>query len=184
MNKNIGIVLIAFIVIAVGGVFYANQQAQKTKMEQEKVAMIKQKEEAKAKEEIAMKEKQVMEKKNQEVTAMAMNDTSSKKGKLFDVTGGISSGMAYLLRKDKLYHSLTANLPDPKEGTFYEGWLVNKTPKLAYFSTGMLEKTKDGSYALSYSSDNLYQGYDFVVVTLETVKDSNPEKHILEGTVK
>jgi len=53
-----------------------------------------------------------------------------------------------------------------------------------FIDTGKLSKQKDGSYEVSYSSDNLYEGYDFVVITWEQVDDQKPEKHILEGTAQ
>ncbi|MBI3384633.1 anti-sigma factor [Candidatus Gottesmanbacteria bacterium] len=122
-----------------------------------------------------------------DLMAMLMKEAGTKKGTLLDVSGGKGSGMAYVLRKDgKLYLSLTAKLPDPKEGTFYEGWLVVKgSNPVKFFSTGKLTKEADGSYSLSYTSDqNAYEGYDFVVVTWEVVDDQKPEKHILEGMVQ
>lgn len=184
MNKNILWLIAVAVIIIGGGMFVANQQskkAQETKMMQEKAGM-------KVKEDLAMKQKKeaetAMMKKNEEVMAMAVKDSTSKKGNLVDVTNGASFGTAYILRKDgKLYHAVSAKLPDLSLG-FYEGWLVLKTQQNPlFFSTGKLSKDKDG-YILSYSSDNLYEGYDFVVVTEETVDDKKPEKHILEGTVK
>jgi len=113
-----------------------------------------------------------------------MDDPDSLSGTLDDVTGGNSSGTAYVLRRDgKLWHTVTANLPDPTEGNVYEGWLVNKTPSLMFFSTGVLEKQADGTYTLSFMSDKLFEGYNFVVITEETVVDPTPEEHIIEGTV-
>ncbi len=186
MNKSGMItIIVAVLFLVVGGFFVSNQQSQKAeqaKMAQEKAAM-------KAKEDLAMKQEKAAEtemmKKNEEVMAMAVKDSTSKKGNLVDVAGGTSFGTAYILRKDgKLYHAVSAKLPDLSLG-FYEGWLVLKTQQNpVFFSTGKLLKDKDSNYTLSYSSDNLYKGYDFVVVTEEAVDDKKPEKHILEGTVK
>ncbi len=163
-------------------------------MEQEKAATA-------AKEDAAMKEKAAMEKdktmdggkdeaakmkKNEDIMMMAQQDTTSKKAALTDVSGGNGTGKAFVLRKDgKLYFTASANLADPATGTFYEGWLVVKgsnPPK--YIDTGKLTKQKDGSFEVSYSSDNLYEGYDMVVITWEQVDDQKPEKHILEGTAQ
>ena len=113
-----------------------------------------------------------------------MDDPDSLSSTLEDVTGGNSSGTAYVLRRDgKLWHTVTANLPDPSGGNVYEGWLVNKTPSLMFFSTGVMEKQADGTYTLSFMADKLYERYNFVVITVETVVDATPEAHILEGTV-
>ena len=120
---------------------------------------------------------------DEETKVDIMTDPDSLTAVLADVSGGNSSGTGYVLRKDgKLTHMVVADLPDPEEGTVYEGWLVNKTPTLKFFSTGVLEQGDDGKYSVSYMSDNLYEGYNFVVITLETVVDETPEDHIIEGT--
>lgn len=200
MNKNLGILIaagIALLVLAGGGLYIANQnskQKEEAKMASEKAAM-------KAKEsfdnaqdkDAAMKKdadkgigEDIMMKEKENIMMMAQQDSSSKKATLIDVSGGTGTGKAFVLRKGgKLYHTATGNLPDPKNGTFYEGWLAVKganPPK--FIDTGKLTKQKDGSYEVSYSSDNLYEGYDFVVITWEQIDDQKPEKHILEGTAK
>lgn len=118
------------------------------------------------------------------IMEMAMNDKDSKKALLTDVRGGSFSGKAFVLRKDnKLSYTASGNLPDPQEGTFYEGWFVKKGTA-DYISTGKLDKQKDGSYEVSFSSDNLYPDYNFIVITLEKTDDKKPETHILEGTLE
>lgn len=187
MNKNMLWIIVLVVVLVLGGVYVVNQQskrAEQTKMEQEKATM-KDKEDAamKEKEAMAKKDEEAMMKKETEIAGMAMTDASSKKATLVDVSGGKSTGKGYVLRKaGKLYHTATANVPDPAEGSFYEGWLAVKgaTPP-QFVSSGKLKKQQDGSYQVSYSSDNLYQGYDFVVITVEKVDDQQPEKHIVEG---
>jgi len=105
--------------------------------------------------------------------------------KLEDVFGGNSKGTGYILRDGKvLYHKVTAELPDPEGSDFYEGWLVQQTPVLKFFSTGEMVEESDGNYSLSYESETQYENYNFVVITLETVRDAVPEKHILEGLSK
>lgn len=127
-------------------------------------------------------------KKNQDIMMMAQQDTTSKKGDLKDVSGGTASGKAFVLRKEgKLYFTASADLPDPANGSFYEGWLVKKgSSPVRLTDTGKFDKQSDGSYEDSYSSENLYDGYDFVVVTWEQgqVNPQNPGKHILEGMVQ
>jgi len=101
---------------------------------------------------------------------------------LQDVSGGTSTGTAYILRENgKLTHHVMATLPKPEAGTFYEGWLVQKSP-LKFFSTGEMVMGEDGTYSLEYMSDQEYPTYDLVVITLETTRDDTPEEHILEGT--
>jgi hypothetical protein len=100
---------------------------------------------------------------------------------LLDVSGGNGTGKGYVKRTDgKLVHSVVANLPDPTGNNFYEGWLVQQTP-LKFFSTGNMFLGNDGNYILEYESSELFESYNFVVITLETKKDTTPEKHILEG---
>lgn len=110
---------------------------------------------------------------------------NTKRGNLMDVSGGSSNGTAYTLRTSEgLKHMIIANLPNPKAGEVYEGWLVQQEPELMYFSTGEMQKQYDGQYALMFEDDELHEGYDFVVITLESKVDATPEAHILEGTVK
>ncbi len=182
IKSNITAIVIVLLLIVGGGLFFANQQSQKAeqaKMAQEKAAM-------KAKEDAAMKEKESMMKKDMGVMEMAMKDSTSKQATLTNVSGGTATGKAFLLRKDgKLLFTASSNLPDPKEGTFYEGWIVKKdTSPAQYEDTGKLKKQKDGSYEVSKEFDETYEGYDFVVITSEQADDQKPEKHILEGTAQ
>lgn len=101
---------------------------------------------------------------------------------LIAVDGSDSSGTAYRLFKDgKLYHVVTANFPDPPENNSYEGWLVQPSP-LKFFSTGVMQKNKDGMWILEYETDQEYPTYLKVVITLETQVDAVPEKHVIEGS--
>lgn len=111
----------------------------------------------------------------------ANNDLSSI---LEDVSGGTSSGTASISREDgMLTHSATATLPEPAGSNFYEGWLVQTQP-LKFISTGKMIKESTGEYSLSYSDSDTYDNYNFVVITIETIADDIPEKHILEGLAK
>ena len=105
---------------------------------------------------------------------------------LIDVSGGNSSGVGYIHRTgNKLTHEVEATLPDPEGDSFYEGWLVNReTETTKFFSTGLMEKSSTGKYVLAYIGLADYPGYNFVVITLESIKDDTPEKHILEGEAK
>ncbi|NQV00073.1 MAG: hypothetical protein HQ538_04990 [Parcubacteria group bacterium] len=111
-------------------------------------------------------------------------NNNSIDGDLEDVTDGDSSGKGYILRDDKLNHKVTANLPDLEEGKFYEGWLVNKSKGSDFFSTGKMVKIPAGVFVLEYVSDELREGYDYAVITLETEDDGKPEEHIIEGSIK
>ena len=82
-------------------------------------------------------------------------------------------------------HLVIAQLDDPSEGKFYEGWLVKKEPTLTFISTGKLKRGDEGDFALLFNSETDYSDYNDVVITEETESlglDNNPETHILEGS--
>lgn len=78
-------------------------------------------------------------------------------------------------------HEVVANLDDPAEGKFYEGWLVGN----GFISTGRLESEGDGEWSLVFTSDEDLRSRDEVVITEETEAnglDNMPEAHVLEGS--
>lgn len=111
-------------------------------------------------------------------------DGNSLTGDLEDVIDGDNSGEGYILRSDKLNHKITADLEDLEEEKFYEGWLVNKSAGSDFFSTGKMVKTPEGEWLLEYVSDDLKEGYDYAVITLEAEDDGQPEEHIIEGNIE
>jgi hypothetical protein len=119
---------------------------------------------------------------NMDVKTLVMGAEDTKVINLKDVTGGSSTGTAYILRRDgSLYHTVLANLPDLAGNEFYEGWLVKNPDTSEFFSTGAMTKEKNNMYELSFSSTQNYEGYDTVVITLEKIDDKTPEVHILES---
>lgn len=100
------------------------------------------------------------------------------------VDGSDSSGGAYVVRSDgKLIHLVEATMPDPAEGSVYEGWLVdNSVTPLAFFSTGVMTKSDSGTWVLEFEADEEFPGHNLVVITEETVVDATPEAHIIEGS--
>ena len=106
------------------------------------------------------------------------------KAELKDVSGGNASGMATRKFEDeKFTHTVLADLPDPEEGSFYEGWLIRGEEGVddySFISTGKLKIAK-GGYLLEFNSGNDFSDYSKVVVSLEKVADINPERQILEG---
>lgn len=117
------------------------------------------------------------------IRAVIMSQLSDAKvADLIDVSGGDSSGTGYILRKDDmLLHYVLADLPEPEGTNVYEGWLVRQGATPQFFSTGVMEVTSDGDYELVYKSETVSEGFDFVVITEETVVDATPEKHVIEG---
>jgi hypothetical protein len=109
----------------------------------------------------------------------------AEKAQLKDVTGGNASGIATRDQGNGTFvHVVLADLPDPEEGFFYEGWLVRgKTgdENFDFISTGKMTMAK-GGYLLEFESQDDLSEYTGVVITLEEVEDANPEKHILEGS--
>jgi hypothetical protein len=104
---------------------------------------------------------------------------------LDDVVGQNSLGMGFVLRENgRLYHEVEAVLPSLEGNNFYEGWLVQQQPELKFISTGIMDHEASGNFGIIFESDDQYEGYNFVVITLETIKDATPEKHILEGLAK
>lgn len=72
----------------------------------------------------------------------------------------------------KFTHMVLADLPDPKAGTFYEGWLFKGDE--TYIATGKMTMAK-GGYLLEFQYPTDISSYNKVVITLEG-------KHILEGS--
>ena len=106
------------------------------------------------------------------------------KGELDAVDGSSSSGTGYLLFRDNMtLHAVIAELPDPADGSVYEGWLVQPSP-LKFFSTGVMEDVGNGSWVLEYARAGDYPSYTRVVITEEKELDGEPETHIIEGNVK
>jgi len=82
---------------------------------------------------------------------------------------------------DQFLLAVTAQLPDPPQGKFYQGWLVKKTPKSEFLLTGKMNKA-GSNYSLTYTQTGDLSSYPGVVVTLEQKDDQKPETHVLEGS--
>jgi hypothetical protein len=77
-------------------------------------------------------------------------------------------------------HTVNADIGDPAEGKFYEGWLVGS---FGFVSTGKMVKEGD-QYVLEFKSQEDMSSYKKVVITEETLADgldNSPEAHVLEG---
>jgi len=104
---------------------------------------------------------------------------------LVDVTGGGSTGISTRVIDSGVFrHTIKANLPDPEEGYFYEGWLVSKSP-FRFFSTGNMVTISTGEYVLEWFGEfgESYSNYTDVVITIEPNDgDPSPADHVLEGS--
>lgn len=104
---------------------------------------------------------------------------NADKADLTDVSGGQGMGeAARTFENGKFSLTVLADLPSPKAGYFYQGWIFNGT---ADISLGKLRIAK-GGYLIDFTSTKDYSSYSKVVVTLEKVFDNTPETHILEGS--
>jgi hypothetical protein len=113
------------------------------------------------------------------------SNPDSKKIELQDVVGSNTTATAYLLREDGvLYHTLVANVPPPPEGSFYQGWLVKTNPRKMYLSTGKLKRLPSGQLFVNATFEQPQEGFDTVLVTLETRDDASPEREVLTGTAE
>ena len=110
---------------------------------------------------------------------------TAEKAELKDVAGGSASGIATReFKNGKFSHTVLADLPDPKAGEFYQGWLVKGKEgdvDFSFISTGRLRLAK-GGYLLEFSSAKDYSDYKNVAVTLETKADNKMETRILDGS--
>lgn len=115
------------------------------------------------------------------LAAIPQNITTTN---LSDVTVGPSKGVATRsFASGKFVHTIAASLPALKNGEFYGAWLVRgKAGDADYDFTSSGKFTKNGEeYDLKYESDKDLSDHSQVVVTLEKVDDSLPEKHLLKG---
>lgn len=110
-----------------------------------------------------------------------IKDSSTEVRALLAVNESSSYGTAYRLLKDgKIYHVVVADMPDPKRGSFYEGWLV-QDDLFDFFSTGVMQKNEDGQWVLIYTANKEFENHKKVVITEEAIVDATPEDHVIEG---
>lgn len=92
------------------------------------------------------------------------------------------SGTAERWEQDGLYMlEVIAELDQPPEGRFYEGWIVGPS----VISTGMLTDEGSGQWSNSFQSGESLFSYNKIIITLETSAnglDDIPEDHALEGS--
>lgn len=147
---------------------------------------------------IAVSDDAVVDENSEAVSAPAEDTVEySHKADLQDVTfgetlqgintGGNASGVAQSIFKDETYmlYAEFSNLPDPVNGSFYEGWLVEKETG-DFFSTGVVDKDESGVYVDTYTdSQDWNKSHTFYVLTLEpNDNDSAPADHIVEAVLE
>lgn len=121
------------------------------------------------------------EKIQQEKEAIRQLLAATKEATLLDVKDGPNYGKARVIRKDgKLIVTVFATI-EPPTSSYYNVWLANSKSVSSLIRLGEMEDKGDNSYFLSYSSDNLYDDYNLVIVSAEKVNDSTIEEKILEG---
>lgn len=98
---------------------------------------------------------------------------------LSDVTGGQGMGEAWRTFENGQFSlTVVADLPPYSAGHFYQGWISNGSSTI---SLGGLGASK-GGFIVNFASSSDYRSYNKVFVTSETVFDSTPETHVLEGS--
>lgn len=168
----ISIVILALILV---GVIYLTNNNKETQ------EMATETEEEMTGEQTNGQEEQIEMMTEESIISILTENSNTQQALLVAVDGSDSAGIGLRLAKEgKLYHSVIAQMPDPAENNFYEGWLVQITP-LQFISTGDLVKDVEGQWVLEFSANQEYPSYTRVVITEETVKDATPETHIIEG---
>lgn len=107
---------------------------------------------------------------------------------LLAVDGSEASGLALAGFDQKSYYynlkATFANLPDPAEGFYYEGWLVRTGTSPSVISTGKVKKEGE-KYVNRYVSETDLSDYGSYVLTLEPNDgDPAPATHVVEGDFK
>ncbi len=96
-------------------------------------------------------------------------------------SGGSGTVMAGFIENEYRMIAPLENLPDPEGTDFYEGWIVRPAP-LSIISTGVAEKSEDGTYTNTFIDSKDLTDHSKYVLTLEPDDgDPAPAKHILEG---
>jgi hypothetical protein len=107
------------------------------------------------------------------------------KAELKDVSGSSSSGIATRKFENQTFsHTVLADLPDPDQGKFYQGWLLKGEEGkegFALVSSGTMKQAK-GGWMIELQTKTNYSDYKKVVISLEEKADNTPEKRILEGS--
>ena len=107
------------------------------------------------------------------------------KAELKDTTGAGSSAIATRkFENGKFEFSVLADLPDPAQGQFYQGWLIKGEEGSDDFSSVSAGKMRiaKGGWMIEYNSATDYSDHGKVVVSLEKTLDSNIEEKVLEGS--
>lgn len=108
----------------------------------------------------------------------------ANKVELKDVSGGDSSGIVVKDFSDGNYAiSVLADVPDTKTGEFYQAWVTKSADgSEEYKLLGKLTVAK-GGFVLDYETSSDLTNYEKLLITLEKINDSTPEKSILEGSI-
>jgi len=104
----------------------------------------------------------------------------SKKINLNSQNGSLKAD-AYLLRKnERLYVYIYADLPVRLDGSVYKAWLFDEVGNYTFLSDLI---NRDEQYVLEYESENLEEGKNIVVVTINEQDQENLGEQILIGSI-
>lgn len=104
--------------------------------------------------------------------------------KLTDVSAGDSTATVQAsYTKQKFSATISAQLPTPAEGFYYEAFIIKALPILDKVSIGELVSVENtGNYSATFESPDNFTDYTRIVVTLEKRGDKDASKTILDGS--
>jgi len=117
----------------------------------------------------------------------ASKESSIETASLLNVSAKAQQGFAYhSVDKGYFISTISATLPDPPEGFFYQAWLVredlNTEPDVLATGKMKLESMQDHFWAVVYSSKTDYSDYRKVVISLQPENnDQTIGENILVG---
>ncbi len=104
---------------------------------------------------------------------------NADRASLNKVSGSEGMGEAFRVYENGRYNlTVMATLPDPKQGYFYQTWMVKDN---LFVSIGRMGEAK-GGFISEFSAGVDHTDYKKIVVTEERTFDGTPETKILEGS--
>lgn len=83
---------------------------------------------------------------------------------------------------DTFIHSVLADLPDPADGEFYQGWLVKGEDEQEDIRKTSKLRIAKGGYLLEFEAGEDLTDYNKVIISKETTDDSEMEEIVLEAS--
>lgn len=94
-----------------------------------------------------------------------------------------STGIATRKYADETFtHSVLADLPDPDDGKFYQGWLVKGEGENEETKKTSKLRIAKGGYLLEFESNQDLREYNKVIISEEAADDNQIEDVVLQST--